>query len=53
MLVTSANTKQKLEKQGPEMLCKHLLQKAMSETESDSKLHQNKNTKHFSSLEIQ
>ena len=42
----------KLQKQGPEMLCKHLHQSSMSQAESNSKLHQNKNTKHFSSLHI-
>jgi hypothetical protein len=40
---------QNLEKQGPEMLCKYLLQSSMSQAESNSKLHQNRNTKHFSS----
>ena len=39
-------------KQGPEMLCKHLLQPSMCQAESNSKLHQNKDTKHFSSFHI-
>jgi len=39
---------QNLKKQGPEMLCKYLLQSSMSQAESNPKLHQNRNTKHFS-----
>ena len=40
---------QNLKKQGPEMLRKYLLQSSMSQAESDPTLHQNRNTKHFSS----
>jgi hypothetical protein len=46
------NQYKKLRKEGPETLWQYLLQLSMSQAESNSKLHQNKNTKHFSCRHI-